>query len=100
MNNINHNYESSVANKDVKEGPVTFTYIESKDNVEIFAVPGWVKGKGATIAGREHAIHAARCLIRSHSKLRVKPKVTIESLAEKTVSRLIGASPETAVMSA
>ena len=97
MNNINHNYESSVANKDVKEGGVdgiTLTYINNtshngKDEAfDVFALPGSTVINGLkSITGRKNAVAMARRYL-SNPKATFKMKPAIEALADKIVTRI------------
>jgi hypothetical protein len=82
MNKVN--YQSAMEKKDISEGGITLTLMDTKGDKEIFAVPG-----GGRIEGRENAIHAARCLIRSNPQMKKSP---LAKLADKTVNRMKSAS--------
>lgn len=77
-------YKSTMEKKDISEGGITLTLMDTKGDKEFFAVPG-----GGRIEGRENAIHAARCLIRSNPKMKKSP---LAKLANKTVNRLSASS--------
>lgn len=98
MNEIKHKHETMVANKDVKQPGIILPYIETRvkgdKQIEVFALPGRKE-----CVGREKAeALALRHSLNPGATFKMIP--AMEALADKTVSRLIGASPETSVMSA
>ena len=85
MNEIKH--KTIKTTEDVTISGITLTQREDG----AWAIPG-----GGHVTNRGYAVQIAKSLAYNHQSV-VNP---IAKLADKTVSRLIGASPETSVMSA
>lgn len=97
MNNISHNHEAVVANKDVKEGGVdgiTLPYIKNMSHdgrdeaFDVFALPGSTGINGLkSVMGRKNAVAMARRYL-SNPQAKFKMKPAMEALADKIVTRI------------